>query len=286
MQVLIETRGRTQDYQFLGSAPGRRWWSAYRRCTSFEDPTAIVRSDGRRWEAYVGAIPSGRSDNVGRTIRFNLVLVGEVGNPAGGRVVVPLLEAWLDLVAGKDEVLRRALDAEFTEEHVEDWLAKPNLGDERDQAIMAWALGCFGDRQPEPVSQSGTRTGRWLGSAADVRARKEFLTHAAGILRGDLPGRALVLNLVATPEQTANLVVSEDGDAGCVILATNLGEELAAPLVRLPEETTGADGDEREGPLPPWPVAAVFVFIAAGLTVGAGYVMWLAAREVWRRVHP
>jgi hypothetical protein len=286
MELLIETRGRAQDYQFLGSAPTRRWWLEYRG-TSWEHPTVIVHSRGSRWEAYVGAIPSGRSDHIGRTIRFNLVFAGEAGEPAGDQIVVPLLQGWLDLVTGKDEILRKALDADFTEERVEDWLARPNLGDERDQAIMTWAQKCLGDRKPQPARQFETQAGRWLGSAADVQAQDEFLTHAAGIMRGDVPGRALVLNYVETLKQATEVVMNDAGNAGCVILATNLKEQLATPLVRLPEETPVADGDEPEGgALPPWPVATLFILIAAGMAVGAGYVLWFTAREVWRRIHP
>jgi hypothetical protein len=204
VNVFVETRGRSIDYAFLGSAAERRWWLHYRRFTSFEDRTIVLRSGAGGWQAYVGGIDSShRRDLAGRTIRFALMLEG---GPADEGDLLALLQAALPGGIGSGP-LAAALDSEFPEELVERVLADDVADRDREVARRA---GAALRRLPRAADTGRATPGRGhLGNARDAGDRDLFLGRAAAIARGGY-GRALLLNLIHREEEADALFAEDD----------------------------------------------------------------------------
>jgi hypothetical protein len=254
IEAWLHTRGRARhrDYRFLGPPPQPAWWREYAGATTFEQPTILVQSDGGRWQAYLSGIPSGRRDAVGSTIRFSVVLAGDAGE---GEHVLALVACWLDdQDRGGAGSVSAALDAAFPEAVVERLI---DLGDaaggEAAERVVA-ALTAL-----PSVAPGGAAAGSFLGDLADPAARHAFLGHAAELLTGQ-SGRALVLNLVGSPDDIAALL---DDARPLAVLAP----ELAPPLI--PLRRTGATPGKAGPPRVPTRQRGRARALAALLTVAA-----------------
>lgn len=119
MRVFVQTRGRTLDYRFLGLPPAELWWLKFQPYTSFEKPTLIVSSDGRRWRAYFSGISSARLDRDKATIRYSLALEDAARDSVNE--AAKLVAAWVADAASQAEpgAVQVALDAALPEEDVE-----------------------------------------------------------------------------------------------------------------------------------------------------------------------
>jgi hypothetical protein len=212
VRAFVQTRGtaRATDYAFLGGAPPRPWWRAYRDTTAFDHPTVLVTSDGREWAAYLSGIPSARVDAVGTVVRYTLVLDGPCG--AAHTACVPAaVAAWLDDVAdglsGRSGLrLPAALDARFPPDDVQRWLAAaapdgPVAAEVRRRALAA--LAALPD--PGPGGPPADGPGDWWAAVTAPAARAAFVARVAALL-GGVPGRALLLNLVGGPDDAAALL--------------------------------------------------------------------------------
>jgi hypothetical protein len=228
--VFVQTRGRPRhrDYDFLGDGPGEPWWRAYAGHTAFERPTVLVESDGTGYRAYLSGIPSGRRDSVGTVIRYTVVLrsVGDgppVVRPAG---VLALVGCWLDdQAAGGVGVVSRALDAEFPEAEVERMLATTDPvapGEVRDRVLAAVAA------LPPADPADDEETADWWGDCAAPAARAAFTARVSRLLGAGLAGRALLLNLVGSVADLADL----DDGRPLAVLAPDVGGAGIAPLQR------------------------------------------------------
>lgn len=267
VRVFVQTRGsaRATDYAFLGGAPPRPWWRAYREATAFDHPTVLVTSDAERWAAYLSGIPSARLDAVGTVVRYTLVLDGPCAGPDSA-CATRAVAAWLDdvaaggagRVAGTRRPLSAALDARFPSDDVQRWLASepaPPDGGASDASIAAEvrrralaALAALPAAPPGP-----DEPGDWLGAVTDDAARAAFVARVAALVDG-APGRALLLNLVgpadaaALREPDSPVAVLVDGPVPARI--TRLGEvdakKAPAPRTATPPVSAGT-----------WPAAAV-----------------------------
>lgn len=128
MQLFIQTRGKTQDYAFVGAAPTERWWAQrhYRNATSYEKPTLILESlAGGEWRCYISAIPSTTRDRVGTMIRYTLVLSGSEADDKNN--LLTLLAYMLDIFsadpASPDNALTVLLDAVLAP-NIDQWLTE------------------------------------------------------------------------------------------------------------------------------------------------------------------
>jgi hypothetical protein len=221
IEAWLHTRGRARhrDYRFLGPAPQPAWWREYAGETTFEQPTILVRSDGGSWQAYLSGIPSARRDAVGSTIRFSVVLAGAAGQ---GEHALALVACWLhDQDRGGAGSVSAVLDAAFPEEVVERLIDLGDAAGGEAATRVVEALAAL----PAPDAPSGAAAGSFLGDLGDRAARDAFLGRAQELLAGRA-GRALVLNLVGSPQDVAALL---DDARPLAVLAP----ELAAPLVPL-----------------------------------------------------
>lgn len=128
MQLFIQTRGKIQDYAFVGDAPTERWWAQrhYRNATSYEKPTLILESlASGEWRCYISAIPSATRDRVGTMIRYTLVLSGSKADDK--KNLLTLLAYMLDIFsadpASADNSLTALLDAVLAPK-IDQWLSE------------------------------------------------------------------------------------------------------------------------------------------------------------------
>lgn len=232
----LNTRGRerSRDYQFLGPAPRTAWWRAYAEHTTFEQPTVLVQSDGRGWQAYLSGIPSRRRDAVGTVIRYTVVADGSADGPDAGEIgtgdVLALVANWLaDQDLGRaDGRVSAALDAAFPEPDVERLLGAGPAVSAASGAEVAGRLATALHelRLPDPGSADQGSPG-WLADLSDPTARAAFLQRVDALLAGQ-PGRALVLNLVG---EAADLLALLDDPHPLAVLAPELPDPAATVLL-------------------------------------------------------
>jgi hypothetical protein len=215
-RAFLQTRGsgRAGDYTFLGHAPEEPWWRAYRDATAFDHPTVLVTSDGDGWAAYLSGIPSARVDAVGTVVRYTLVLDGPCG-AAEADCVRAAVAAWCADVAAPDrpgDVLSTALDARFPGELVDRMITRPFPGGTPDATarIATDASLVHGHvlealrALPVPRADAG-EPGDWLGGVGAPACRDAFVARVGLLLAGER-GRALLLNLVAGPDDAGALL--------------------------------------------------------------------------------
>ena len=237
-RAFLQTRGsgRAGDYTFLGHAPEEPWWRAYRDATAFDHPTVLVTSDGDDWAAYLSGIPSARVDAVGTVVRYTLVLDGPCGAAEADRVRAAVA-AWCTDVAAPDRpggVLSTALDARFPGELVDRMIAQPFPGGtaEATARVATDASLVHGHvlealrSLPVPQVDAG-EPGDWLGGVGAPACRAAFVARV-GLLLAGAPGRALLLNLVAGPDDASALL----DDAPLAVLVE--GADPARPALLRP----------------------------------------------------
>jgi hypothetical protein len=233
--VFVQTRGRPRhrDYDFLGGGPAEPWWRAYAGHTAFERPTVLVESDGAGYRVYLSGIPSGRRDAVGTVIRYTVVLrAGADGSPGvAADGALALVSCWVeDQAVGGVGAVSRALDAEFPEDEVERMLAAADPvapAEVRDRVLAA--VGALPPAAHEPTGVPGDPDAPvdWWGDAGALLARTAFTERVAELLVAGRPGRALLLNLVGTPDDLAPLA---DGRS-LAVLAPDVGGAVGGAAI-------------------------------------------------------
>lgn len=204
MTFHVQTRGRTADYAFVGTAPSASWWREFQDFTSFESPTVLVQADGRRWKAYLSAIPSTRRDRVGTAIRYTLVADGSTSETTPA--VAAVVARWTDDVAASrtSGELQKHLDELLTSYDVDELLTgksppKALQVQERLAEVLAGVSDC-GVAGERPKYES------WVGGVKSSDARGKFNTRVAELLSGRTAGVAALVNLIRTPEEAAPLL--------------------------------------------------------------------------------
>ena len=216
MAFYLQTRGRTNDYAFLGDMPSDHWWTKYREFTAFEDPTILVHSDGPTWKVCLSGIPSSRKDRVGTTIRYTLVLEGSQSEERSCSAAYESVATWLSDVAnaGSQNTLQRELDSEFPEEFVEQTIirhdSKPFGGDianKIEKALLGLLKRPNAIEKEPSISPNNEEAGHlsWVGALEKPRPRKIFLKRVQGLLNGQV-GRALIMNLVESVDEARTIV--------------------------------------------------------------------------------
>ncbi|KJY43455.1 hypothetical protein VR41_03250 [Streptomyces sp. NRRL B-1568] len=218
--VMSRSRTRSRDYAFLGAAPPRQWWRSYADVADFEYPTLLVESDAQGWRAYLSGIHSVRTDAVGTTVRFTLVLSGGPADEAAPRVA-RLAARWLEDIAEGTPggAVGSCLDRHFSGEDVDRLLGA------RDPGAAAETLRRL-HQALEDVTEppSGERTGgdaeadledgavvppSWFDAMDNRSSRGRFALWVDELLSGTT-GRALLLNLAAEPADAAEIGPKEE----------------------------------------------------------------------------
>jgi hypothetical protein len=237
VDIYLRTRGLDKDYRFLGEAPAEFWWRNYRAWTDTEGPTILLESDASSWRAYIAGISSARRDLSDRPIQFNLAFAGphEPAGAEGRDFVLAVLGRSVTDLAEQDggSISGEALDEVLPQDAVERMLASP--GEETWPEVAAAVRAAYGTWAP--VDEAETPPA-WTGGIANAGARELFLSFAAGLLGGN-PGRALVLNLLSTAEDAAQIVEAGAlpavgaGLAGLAVLAARSGSPLDGEVTEL-----------------------------------------------------
>lgn len=198
MHIHVQTRGRTADYAFLGSAPDSRWWLDFRDVTSFENPTIIVSGGHDVRRVYVSGIRSQRTDRVGTAIRFTLVLEARYGDVADD--ALRLVSAWLsDATTGEmGSKVQAVLDESFDEAAVERFLSDRRGDIHSLDEVEGLAFSALQKLPAAALTGDSDFGSSWVGSANSARAREVFMAQAWEILGGQNNGTVALLNLVGT----------------------------------------------------------------------------------------
>jgi len=216
MKTFIQTRGINIDYQFLGASPPSAWWLDFRDATSFEQPTLIIKGDKRAWRCYLSGITSSRTDRVGTTIRYSLVLEGICANTADNAAVLNVISAWLEdaplsgTAKTHQRTLGEALDRVLEESYVEDMLRAVGQ-DSMDDVLSKLVLKPAAELQVKPWD------GSWVGSMSSKPAQKAFMQRIADILAGTQDGFAAWLNLLGNTDEVTALAQIHAGEYAVLI---------------------------------------------------------------------
>jgi hypothetical protein len=260
ISAYLNTRGRERhrDYQFVGPAPPTAWWRAYADHTTFERPTVLVQSDGRDWQAYVSGIPSRRRDAVGTVIRYTVIVQSAPAPPTDGGLstgdVVALVATWLadqdrDRGAGR---VSAVLDAAFPEPDVERWITTDPADPSGDGEVARRVATALHELQLPAGTDPPAVPDDWLAGLDDPAGRAAFVARVDALLAGQ-PGRALVLNLVGSPDDLAALL---DDPRPLAVLAPDLPDPAPiTSLARPAPAKKAAPPSRRSSPEPAVPTA-------------------------------
>jgi hypothetical protein len=125
--IALQTRSFAEDYTFFGTVktiPPRNWWSEGEFSSFFmegikdNDFVILIKIINQKWRAFLGGIPSKRTDNKGgRSIRYNFAGEGQCGDHSANffyDMFCILLENYEDL-AQNMSILSNLLDNEFSD---------------------------------------------------------------------------------------------------------------------------------------------------------------------------
>jgi hypothetical protein len=97
-RIFIKTRGKTIDYEFILKFPEDYWWEDYRKFTSKENPTLIIKNISDTPRIYLSGIPSKRKDIKQRIIRYTLVIELTDATDNDKDAFIKLVSIWLNEV--------------------------------------------------------------------------------------------------------------------------------------------------------------------------------------------
>jgi|GEM_PF-3926708 len=199
IKTYVKTRGRNEDYRFIGAEPKESWWSKYGSRTSFEEPTLLIESDKKYWKVYLTGIPSAiRKDISDTIIRFSISFEGESGEHKDNYSVLGLIEEWLLCVVGKNfDKLSKQFDDNFSEQIVEEIfrsLRKKEDINNRVSDIMAKILN--DGVNPQPRSNKPSSYNDYKGSIDSKEDCDIFSSFISSFLCNKKEGAAMYLNLI------------------------------------------------------------------------------------------
>lgn len=263
MRATLITRGklRHEDYSYFPPRDSDLWWLAYDDYTNFntDSESLLLESHAGRWHLYGMGVPSSRRDSTGTAVRYAWALDGECGSDVDVRQGYDFLRLWCDPAARG--ALGDGLDEWATEVVVHEWYqSKGSLPTgENVKRALNQAVGLALDKISRGSVSERTlpSTTTWGGRPGGTRAGglyarggvDELLDCAAALLRGDISGVALVLNLVEVSPQiplSSDLaaIVARRGSHALLLAAASqepVGQvEVATPMP--PEVGAGPKG--------------------------------------------
>lgn len=199
MRIFIQTRGRGRDYAFLGDAP-EAWWrkDAYEHGTSFEKPTLIFEARaGVEWRCYISGIPSAvHRDQTNRTIRYTLVMEGKKGNSPENESALSLIHAALCTFSDTGSELQARLDAIFTPDLVDQYIAEKS-GSAEIKKLLTAAIYKLPD---------------------ETAINDKFIKRIKDLINGSQNGVAALLNLVTDDSHAKEVLERMEPENGQFML--------------------------------------------------------------------
>jgi hypothetical protein len=224
VKIFLRTRGRNNDYQFLGEEPEQSWWRSYANFTSFEEPSALLRADGHQWSLYLSAIPSARRDRVSTPIRWTLAAEGMCGPQTQSELTLDLLTTWLNNCESVGDLLDKLLP----ESTIENWFQSQQDPLPFQTSMLSQQATTYLQTFSYSKSALGPSIPQsWVGSIHSQSCQRAFLHHAESLLGGSLHGLAGVLNLLRNVEE---IVPSQFDEPTLAILLDSEDSLLATPM--------------------------------------------------------
>jgi hypothetical protein len=275
MEVFLRTRGFSFDYRFLGEAPGEFWWRSYLPVTDIERPTILVESDRKSWRCYIAGIGSERRDKSGNTVQFDLALAGDCGPPGLALDIIATTLAELAKHPGR-LIPDSRLDGQLAEADVERMLDSPGAGTAAEiaEAVQAAYRGGPAAQLEPPEQEVKPGLGRWLGGLGHAESRNKFITLIARLLAGHQAGRALLLSLVASDDDTQRIPDPDrDGDLG--VLTSRSGPLFQSEVRHLAGKAPSSDATNPPETASRPDLARKAIFVAVGAVILAAVITWI-----------
>ena len=223
-KIFVETRGRLIDYRFLVGSPSEPWWREYRDLTIFEYPTLIIENKGKFCRIYLSGIPSTRKDRVQTIIRYTLVIEIDSDSSYQKANFIDLIAIWLDEVGSSAKFnftqsqIGNLLDQCFSIETLEE-LMLVQYPESSDSKKFDNRLNEFITKLAEFSSSSIDcdmheeipNCSIWWGGVRNNESRKLWMSLAAKLLKHEVQGKALFLNL-ATEDNLRRLISKDQNE--------------------------------------------------------------------------
>ena len=196
MNIYIQTRSVTKDYQFLGNSPVNSWWMAYKDYTSFEHPTIIVEGDtAKQWRIYLSGMSSSRLDKVNTPIRYTFIL--EDTQPIHDSDLAQLLgliQSWAKAIYDSEskDKLKNCLDTLFSIEDIDTYFSSSDQAKAQIESKFKQWLGGF--TFTDVGLAEGMQSNSYIGSLK--QSQSAFFQRCTSILQmRDLSQAQAVLHL-------------------------------------------------------------------------------------------
>jgi len=196
MNIYIQTRSVTKDYQFLGNSPVNSWWMAYKDYTSFEHPTIIVEGDtAKQWRIYLSGMSSSRLDKVNTPIRYTFIL--EDTQPIHDSDLAQLLgliQSWAKAIYDSEskDKLKNCLDNLFSIEDIDTYFSSSDQAEAQIESKFKQWLGGF--TFTDVGLAEGMQSNSYIGSLK--QSQSAFFQRCTSILQmRDLSQAQAVLHL-------------------------------------------------------------------------------------------
>ncbi len=193
-------------------------WGDFGNFHAAEYPEIILRQKNGKWQLYLSAIDSGRTDDIrgtGRDIRIDLYITGNVGD---GSCLIGLIKTYLLETLSRQSregSLRKLFSENIKQGDPQKWAAMSNVEKEDVAKIVLEKLGKF-----PCISSCGDAAACFVGGAMNTGAQNAFLAQCEKLLSGASEGIALSLANLSSDEvnKVFSLAKINPGDSAAVLL--------------------------------------------------------------------
>jgi hypothetical protein len=242
MNIYIQTRSVTKDYQFLGNSPMNSWWMAYKDYTSFEHATIIVEGDiAKQWRVYLSGMSSSRLDKVNTPIRYTFIL--EDTQPIHDSDLAQflgLIQAWTKAICDSEskDKLKNRLDTLFSVDDINAYFSNSDQAKAQIESKFKQWLSGFTFTDVELAE--GMQLNSYIGSLE--QSQSAFFQRCKSILKmnAEFSQAALHLNYIESKiELESTQLVEEEYKFRFTLLVE--AEEVNFSEINLKKKTTQAE---------------------------------------------
>lgn len=230
MRLHFLTRDLRSDYPNIGWLPPLprntdALWLSFGNLHAGEYPEILLSQRGGKWELYLSAMDSGRTDSVsysGRIIRVSLYLSGATGE--GTDIVLALVSQYLQetlLKKSDSPRLKNIFQTKIKPGDPEKWVGMPTKDQE---SIATDLLAELRANLPPCPADSNAHPRLWMGGCAIQKNIDLFLSSCRELLSGQAEGMVASLANLGASEVHRVQNRLRTGDHAAFLLTTTMDQ--------------------------------------------------------------
>ncbi len=231
MELHFYTRDLQQDYPRIGWIPvlsngANDLWLNFSDYHAGEYPEILLSQHDGKWQLYLSAIDSGRTDSItgtGRPIRVSLYLSGDCSD---GNAVMGLIAQYLYETMNRqeaDQKLKKLFLSKIKAGEPNNW--KELTGEEQKAIADGLLKELVSFSVPSEVTELSAK--HWIGGCSNPDVLCKFITHCKKLLSGEWNGMAISLANLSLAD-VSKVLASMKREVSIALLLSTLDEREKA----------------------------------------------------------